>query len=33
MFANFAIGMIGNETGHLLECVTLYGKYTNNNET
>ena len=24
--ANFTIGMIGNETGHLLECVELYGK-------
>ena len=23
MFAKFTIGMIGNETGHLLECVML----------
>ena len=22
-FADFTIGMIGNETGHLLKCVTL----------
>ena len=25
--------MIGNETGHLLECVELYGKFINKNET
>ena len=24
--------MIGNETGHLLECVELYGKFINNSE-
>ena len=31
--ANFTIGMIGNETGHLLECVELYGKRINKSET
>ena len=25
--------MIGNETEHLLECVELYGKFTNTSET
>ena len=25
MFANFTIGMIRNETGHLLKFVKLYG--------
>ena len=25
IFANFTRGMIGNETGHLVECVKLYG--------
>ena len=33
IFANFTIGMIGNETGHLLECVMLYGKCINKSET
>ena len=33
MFANFTIGMIGNATGHLLECVELYGKFINTRET
>ena len=33
MFANFTIGMIGNETGHLLECVVLYDKFINRSET
>ena len=32
-FANFTIGMIGNETGHLLECLKLYGKDINKSET
>ena len=31
-FANFTIGMIGNETGHLVKCVKLYRKI-NINET
>ena len=31
--ANFTIRMIGNETGHLLECVELYGKLINKSET
>ena len=31
--ANFTIGMIGNETGRLLECVELYGKFINKSET
>ena len=26
---NFTIGMTGNETGHLFECVELYGKLIN----
>ena len=30
--ANFTIGMIGNEMGHLLEYVELYGKLINNSE-
>ena len=30
--ANFTIGMIGNEMGHLLECVELYGKLINKSE-
>ena len=25
--------LIGNETGHLLECVELYGKFINKSET
>ena len=33
IFANFTIGMIGNEIEHLLECVKLYGKFTNKSET
>ena len=33
IFANFTIGMIGNEMGHLLECVKLYGKFINTGET
>ena len=33
MCANFTIGMIENEMGHLLECVELYGKLINKNET
>ena len=33
MFATFTIGMAGNKTGHLLECVELYGKFINKNET
>ena len=33
IFANFTRGMIGNETGHLVECVKLYGKCINKNET
>ena len=24
MFANFTVGMIGNETSHLLQCLKLY---------
>ena len=31
--ASFTIGMIVNETGHLLECVELYGKLINKSET
>ena len=31
--ANFTIGMIGNETGHLLECAEHYGKLINKSET
>ena len=31
--AIFTIGMIGNKTGHLLECVELYGKLINKSET
>ena len=33
MFASFTIGMKGNEMGHLLECVKLYGKFINKSET
>ena len=33
MFANFTIGMIENETGHLLECGMLYGNFINKSET
>ena len=29
----FTIGMIENETGHLLECVELYRKLINKSET
>ena len=32
-FADLTIGMIGNETGHLLKCVKLYRKFININET
>ena len=32
MVANFTIGMTGNETGHLLECVMIYGKIINKSE-
>ena len=32
-FGHFTIGMIGNETGHLLKFVKLYGKFINKNET
>ena len=32
-FANFTLGIIGNETGHLLKCVKLFGKFININET
>ena len=32
-FADFTIGMIGNETGHLLKCVKLYRKLINIDET
>ena len=33
LFANFTIiGMIGNETGHVLKCVKLYAKFININE-
>ena len=32
-FADFTVGMIENETGHLLKCVTLYRKCINLNET
>ena len=32
-FAFFTIGMIGNDTGHLLECVELYGKFINKFKT
>ena len=28
IFANFTIGMIVNETGHLLEYVKIYGTFT-----
>ena len=31
--SNFTIGMIGDETRHLLECVKLYGKLINKSET
>ena len=33
MFANFTVEMIGNETGHLLESLKLYGKCINDSET
>ena len=33
IFATFTIGMTGNKTRHLLECVELYGKFINKNET
>ena len=32
-FADFTIGMIGNETGHLLKRQKLYRKFININET
>ena len=31
--ATFTIGMMGNETGHLLKCVELYEKAINISET
>ena len=31
--AIFTLGMIANETGHLLECVELHGKFIYKNET
>ena len=31
--AKFTIGMIGNETGYLLECEELYVKLINKSET
>ena len=30
--AKFTIGMIGKETGHLLNCVKLFGKFINKSE-
>ena len=33
VFANFTIGMIGNETGRLLKCVKLYGICIDMHET
>ena len=33
VFADFTIGMIGNETGHLLKCVRLYRNFLTINET
>ena len=30
--ANFTIGLIENQMGHLLECVELYGKLINKSE-
>ena len=33
ILANFTIGMIGNEMGHKLKCVKLYGKFINKSET
>ena len=33
LFADFTIGMIGNETGHLLKRVKFYRKFININET
>ena len=33
ILVNFTIGVIGNETGRLLECVELYGKLINKSET
>ena len=32
-FADFTIGMIGNETGHFMECVKLYRDFIKINET
>ena len=32
-FANFTIEIVGNETGHSLECIELYGKCINKSET
>ena len=31
--ANFTLGMMGNETGHLLKYLELYEKFTNKSET
>ena len=33
IFANLTIGMIGNETGHLLKCVKHNRKFINKSET
>ena len=33
IFAMFTIEMIGNETGHLLKCIQLYGKLIDMHET
>ena len=33
MFSNFTIERIGDEIGHLLECVKLYGKFINTSKT
>ena len=32
-FAKLTIGMIGNEAGHLLECLKRYGTFINKSET
>ena len=33
IFVNFTLGMIVNESGHLLKYVKLYGKFINSSET
>ena len=33
IFANFTIGMIGKETGHLLKCVKINRRFINKSET